>query len=250
MSFIYNKITPITEFLDFNVSQDGTNVNLFPSVNDYDFSQMQVYINDRLTNQSANSLTFNANDNIKIKAHKYPRFASRDSSNVAPDYILKINRPLPTLYENDISITDFSSLFRSYATLTEIPSNLFKNNKQITKCQNLFRNCQSFTSIPENLFDGLNIDDFSFCFRDCINLINVPENLFLYNYTANNFSNCFRGCTNLQLTIKIGTKVEQCGCDHFARECKTPANVYAYANYRAYKALLNNSTANVVLYEL
>ena len=66
--------------IHFIASEDFENVDFFQNITrnnaDYDFSNLQVYINNELTNQVANSISANANDDIIIKAtdDHYPWF--------------------------------------------------------------------------------------------------------------------------------------------------------------------------------
>ena len=69
-------------------------VNFFDSVTDpdYDFSFLQVYVNDKLTNIPANALTAATGDDIKIVSlsKPYPFFYPNNK-----DYIASIEEPLP-----------------------------------------------------------------------------------------------------------------------------------------------------------
>ena len=57
-------LTPPESCIHFKTSKAMSGINFFDTVTDpnYDFSSLEVYINDELTNIPANSLTANAGD--------------------------------------------------------------------------------------------------------------------------------------------------------------------------------------------
>ena len=241
-------------------------VNFFNNVTDpnYDFSFLQVYVNDELTDIPANALTAAAGDDIKIVSLSklYPFFRPYD-------YIASIEEPLPFMGE-----TDFGSYFLFCHTLASIPENLFINNPQITTFNNCFRYCQSLTSIPQGLFDNNpNVTDFSSCFDNCqaltvipqglfdnnpqvtsfyrcfgycSSLTSIPEELFDNNPNVTNFSGCFDYCTKLKVNVQIGsTTTNTVYVSNFARGTAAKGTVYCRAGSEAYNAFLEDSSANV-----
>ena len=176
--------------IHFIASTDFENIDFFPNDSDYDFSNLQVYINGELTNQVANSITASAGDDIKIVSHSkpYPFFYPREK-----DYIASIEEPLPFM-DN----TDFSRYFSRCRSLVSIPENLFINHPQITTFFRCFDRCTSLTSIPQGLFDNnTNVTSFSYCFQNCTSLTSIPAGLFDNNTNVTSFSNCFQNCTSL-----------------------------------------------------
>ena len=114
-------------------------VNFFTKVTDpdYDFSFLQVYVNDKLTNIPANALTAAAGDDIRIVSlsKPYPFFYPNSK-----DYIASIEEPLPFMGE-----TDFSSCFYYCTSLTSIPEGLFDNNPNVTDFSRCFNDCENLT---------------------------------------------------------------------------------------------------------
>ena len=101
------ELTPPKGQIHFKTSKAMSGVNFFDSVTDpnYDFSFLQVYVNNELTNIPANALTAAAGDDIKIVSlsKPYPFFRPYNK-----DYIASIEEPLPFLDETE---------FNSYITL-------------------------------------------------------------------------------------------------------------------------------------
>ena len=167
-------------------------VNFFDSVDDpnYDFSSLEVYVNDELTDIPANALTADTGDDIKIvsRSKPYPFFYPSGK-----DYIASIEEPLPFMGQ-----TDFSEYFKSCKSLTSIPQGLFDNNPQITTFYYCFYNCSSLTSIPAGLFDNNpNVTEFDSCFQRCTSLTSIPAGLFDNNPNITDFSYCFSNCSSL-----------------------------------------------------
>ena len=198
-------------------------VNFFDTVTDYDFSSLYVYINDKLTNIPANSLTAEAGDDIRIVSlsKPYPFFRPRDK-----DYIASIEEPLPfmgetnftgyfasceslvsipeNLFINNPQITSFYRGFYRCADLTSIPVGLFDNNPNVTTFSRCFSLCSSLTSIPIGLFDNNpNVTEFDYCFYSCSALTSIPEGLFDNNLNVTEFNYCFGGCSALT-SIPVG----------------------------------------------
>ena len=84
--------------IHFIASKDFSNVNFFQNITlsdpDYDFSRLQVLINDELTDQVASSISANADDDIKIVtlSGQYPFFGRSiwSSSGYDIDFIKSI----------------------------------------------------------------------------------------------------------------------------------------------------------------
>ena len=183
-------ITPPEGGIHFKTSSAMDGVNFFDRVTDYDFSFLEVYINDELTNVPANSLTANAGDDIKIVSlsEPYPFFCPRDKN-----YIASIEEPLPFM-----DSASFTHYFYNCRSLVSIPENLFINNPQITIFYSCFYNCTSLTSIPQGLFDNNpNVTDFSNCFQRCTSLTSIPVGLFDNNPNVTSFRSCFESCSAL-----------------------------------------------------
>ena len=220
--------------IHFITSKDFENIDFFQNItridSDYDFSNLEVYINDKLTNQSAESISANANDDIVIKAtdDHYPWFGryTEHSGLYDIDYIKSIEEPLPLMYQangetitsfnlyfcyctsltsipvglfdNNPQVTDFSECFYTCTSLTSIPAGLFDKNTLVTDFNNCFYACTSLTSIPAGLFDNCpNVTDFSECFNRCSSLTNIPAGLFDNCPLVTRFSQCFYRCSNL-----------------------------------------------------
>ena len=218
---------PPEGLIHFIASKNFENVNFFQNIteldSDYNFDNLQVYINDELTDQSANSISANADDDIKIIATsgKYPWFGhyNSTSSSYNIDYIKEIVEPLPTMYQYDGNeVTTFAECFYKCSSLTTIPAGLFDNNTEATNFDFCFRetaiaeipaglfdkntkvtnfyscfyDCRNITTIPAGLFDNCpNVTDFSYCFYYCTSLTSIPSGLFDNNIEVTNFSNCF-----------------------------------------------------------
>lgn len=262
------ELTPPKGQIHFKTSKAMSGVNFFSEVTDpdYDFSFLEVYINDELTDIPANALTVAAGDDIRIVSlsKPYPFFCPNNK-----DYIASIEEPLPFM-----SKTDFSNYFFNCHSLVSIPENLFINNPQITSFNSCFYNCDSLTSIPQGLFDnnpnvtdfgycfyhfdslisipeGLfdnnpKVTDFIFCFYGCKSLTSIPQGLFDNNLNAYKFECCFYNCTNLTVNVRIGsTTTSSVSVSYFAYNTAAKGTVYCRAGSSAYNAFLNSSNANV-----
>ena len=195
--------------IHFIASRDFTNVNFFQNVDSkglYDFSYLQVYINDTLTEQEANSISANADDDIKIisTTNKYPWFGHHHSRSDMEypdselDYIKSIEEPLPLMVDSgDTPISELNRCFYGCASLVSIPEGLFDNNPQVTSFSGCFYGCASLVSIPNGLFDNcLNLDDVSRCFYGCTSITSIPQGLF-DNPQITIFYSCFYDCKSL-----------------------------------------------------
>ena len=178
-----------------------------------------------LTEQEANSISANANDDIKIisTTNKYPRFGrySSNESTYDIDYIKSIEEPLPLMVD-------------AYDT-------------PISKLNNCFFNCASLVSIPEGLFDNNpEVTDFSSCFGYCSALTSIPLGLFDNNTNVNEFRMCFADCRNLTVNVQIGsTTTEYVNVYEFANNTAAKGTVYCRAGSEAYNAFLKSTDANV-----
>ena len=224
--------------IHFKTSKAIRGVNFFTSEPDYDFSSLQVYINDELTNVPANSLTANAGDDIKIvsRSKPYPFFYPYK------DYIASIEEPFPFMGR-----TNFSNYFSYSRSLVSIPENLFINNPQITSFASCFYYCTSLTSIPQGLFDNnTNVTNFSYCFYNCTSLTSIPVGLFDKNLNVTDFSYCFERCEKLKVNVQIGSTVtNSVDVGYFAYSNAAKGTVYCRAGSNAYNAFLESTSANV-----
>ena len=195
--------------IHFVASKDFSNIDFFQNITranrNYNFSNLEVYINGELTSQVASSISANANDDVVIKATrgKYPWFGHYAASNISSqqniNYIKSIEEPFPLMYTNDGNpIKSFDHCFFICSNLTSIPENLFANNPQVTDFSYCFYNCTRLTSIPEGLFDNNpQVTDFSYYFSYCSSLTSIPVGLFDNNTQVTNFNGCFDHCSSL-----------------------------------------------------
>ena len=243
-------------------------VNFFTKVTDpdYDFSFLQVYVNDKLTNIPANALTAAAGDDIRIVSlsKPYPFFYPNSK-----DYIASIEEPLPFMGETDFSscfyyctsltsipeglfdnnpnVTNFGFCFTGCTSLTSIPTGLFDNNPNVTNFGSCFNICTSLELIPTGLFDNNpNVTDFSSCFSSCTSLTSIPEGLFDNNPNVTDFSRCFNDCENLTVRVQIGsTTTSSVYVSFFAYGTAAKGTVYCRAGSNAYTTFLNTPSVNV-----
>ena len=154
----------------FIASKAGTNVNFFNGNGDrvqlnssVNLSNLNVYINDELTEYHADSISFAADDKIIIKAQygTYPPIFIGRKAN-SNDYIKSIEEPFPEIdYSKCTGTTDYGIDYGSY----------------------MFANLQTLVSIPEQLLiNNPSLDTFEYFFAYS-NIPNIPTDLF--SYTAN-----------------------------------------------------------------
>ena len=261
------KLTPPKGQIHFKTSKAMDGVNFFDSVTDpdYDFSFLEVYINDELTNIPANALTTAAGDDIRIVSlsKPYPFFRPGEK-----DYIASMEEPLPFMGETDFSryfrnctslvsipeglfdnnpnVTNFSACFSVCTSLTSIPEGLFDNNPNVTNFISCFWGCESLTSIPQGLFDNNpNVFSFSTCFYRCDSLTSIPQGLFDNNPNVEDFSSCFRYCPKLKVDVRIGSTNPYVIVSYFADNTAAKGTVYCRAGSEAYNAFLESTNANV-----
>ena len=205
--------------IHFIAALDFNNVNFFNPItatnSSYDFSYLEVYINDALTSQAANSISAQENDDIRISSTTdfYPRFgAYMDLWTLQGiDYIKSIVDPLPLMYEaNNTPSTSLTSIFDTCTRLETIPEGLFDNNPQVTNFSNAFYSCSSLSSTPLNLFD---------------------KHKSLFNLYC-----CFWGCSNLKVNVQIGSTHNEALVTNFAARTKERGIVYCRANSAMYNA--------------
>ena len=260
-------LTPPEGCIHFKTSKAMDGVNFFDSVTDpdYDFSFLEVYINDELTNIPANALTTAAGDDIRIVSlsKPYPFFRPGEK-----DYIASMEEPLPFMGETDFSryfrnctslvsipeglfdnnpnVTNFSACFSVCTSLTSIPEGLFDNNPNVTNFISCFWGCESLTSIPQGLFDNNpNVFSFSTCFYRCDSLTSIPQGLFDNNPNVEDFSSCFRYCPKLKVDVRIGSTNPYVIVSYFADNTAAKGTVYCRAGSEAYNAFLESTSANV-----
>ena len=266
------ELTPPEGGIHFKTSHAMNGVNFFDSVTDpnYDFSFLQVYVNDELTDIPANALTAAKGDDIRIvsRSKPYPFFRPYRKS-----YIASIEEPLPFmdnadfssyfywcrslvsipegLFDNNPNVTDFGSCFSGCTSLTAIPR-LFDKNTKVTNFGSCFYSCTSLTAIPIGMFDNNpNVTSFSDCFTHCTSLTSIPQGLFDNNPNVTNFSRCFYRCENLTVNVQIGsTTTSDVYVTGFADSTAAKGTVYCRAGSNAYNAFLNgfNTNVNVLTY--
>ena len=191
-------LTPPEGCIHFKTSKAMSGVNFFSHVTDtdYDFSFLQVYVNDELTSIPANSLTANAGDDIKIVSlsKPYPVFSTSYNNCIS-----SIEEPFPLMVEDDgLTITSFSSCFYGCSELTSIPEGLFDNNPQVESFYTTFCGCSNLKAIPDGLFDNTpNVTNFGSCFGCCLNLIAIPDVLIDNTPNVTNFGSCFQRCSSI-----------------------------------------------------
>ena len=204
-------VTPPEGCIHFKTSKAMDGVNFFSNDPDYDFSSLQVYINDELTDIPANALIAAKGDDIRIVSlsKPYPFFYR------GGDYIASIEEPLPFMDK-----TYFNNYFFNCKSLISIPENLFINNPQITS--------------------------FYFCFYGCKSLTSIPVALFNNNTKVTDFSYCFYLCENLTVNVQIGsTTTSSVNVDYFAGITKEKGTVYCKEGSAAYTAFSKSINANV-----
>jgi hypothetical protein len=181
---------------DFTVNKDGENVDLFKGIN-LDNNYI-IYINNKLSDSTIKSLTFNAGDRITIRRKEnntdelFPMI--QDTSYIKDFYLMpKVSIDLKT------PVNDFTSLFEK-TEIETVSNNLFKYNPQVVVFDNVFFNCENLKAIPEDLFK-YNTSAYSFnsAFERCKNIVEIPSNLFNYIQTSNTivFDDCFTNCENV-----------------------------------------------------
>lgn len=210
----------------------------------YDFSALQVYVNDELTNIPANAITAETGDDIKIVSlsDSYPFFYPSEKA-----YIASIEEPLPFMGE-----TDFSSYFYGCFSLVSIPEGLFDNNPNITDFSYCFDNCLNLTSIPSGLFDNnTKVTSFRSCFGSCYALTSIPLGLFNSNLNVNDFRYCFYSCEKLTVNVQIGSTANSVDVEAFNEATAAKGTVYCRAGSATYNAFLEYSEGfylNVLTY--
>lgn len=262
--------------IHFKTSKAISEVNFFEhdANSGYDFSALQVYINDKFTNIPANALTANAGDDIRIvsRSDLYPFFYPSEK-----DYIASIEEPLPFmgetdlhryfyncqslasipqgLFDNNPNVTDFDYCFAYCRALTAIPQRLFDNNIRATSFYHCFEGCSALTSIPDGLFDkNTNAVVFAYCFGYCTALTSIPIGLFDKNTRVTNFTQCFYHCENLTVIVQIGCAVifgaGNVAVANFARGTAAKGTVYCRAGSAAYNSFkaITNANVNVLTY--
>jgi len=199
-----------TPQIAFTASKNGTNINFFSNSNGFNTSDYDVYINRNKTSQAFNSLTFNANDKIQIKANKEvtyfpylyadPLEWNETLKRWIPtlDYIQSIDYAFPLMsMDNSTEVTDFNGCFEECSSLTSIPQDLFKYNPNVTGFRSCFSGCTSLTSIPQDLFKyNTKVIFFEYCFSGCSNVTSAVPELWITYPNSMHCTGCFSGCIN------------------------------------------------------
>ena len=239
--------------IHFIASRNFSDVDFFQNVTMYDpdcVSNLEVYINGELTNQVANSIFANENDDVIIKAidDYYPQFGScRFADSPYINYIKSIEEPFPLMHQADgNAMTSFGYCFMACVDLTSIPQGLFDNNPQVTDFTYCFMDCSNLANIPEGLFDkNTQATNFMACFGYCPSLTSMPQRLFDNNTQVTDFSSCFYYCRNLTVNVQIGSIASSVDVTDFAGNTKEKGTVYCRAGSAAYNAFAGTSNANV-----
>lgn len=234
--------------IHFIASRNFSNIDFFQNTAakdpNYDFSNLEVYINGELTNQVANSISANADDDVIIKAidDHYPWFGIYRTRQ---DFFKSIEEPFPLMHQaNGEPISTFNKCFNGCFSLASIPKGLFDNNPQVVDFSNCFWGCTSLTSLPEGLFDkNIQVTDFSYCFYICQSLSTIPISLFNKNIKASNFEACFGNCNNLTVIVQIGSTASSVNVYSFNLGTYDRGTVYCRAGSAAYTAF--SETANI-----
>lgn len=280
-SLLFNKDSePPEGQIHFITSGTFENINFFQRSGIDNFSNLKVYINGELTDQTANNISFNANDDIIIKATrgKYPYFGGYYDGNSyhTINYIKSIEEPLPLMHNYDNTlITNVSCCFYNCFSLINIPKGLFDNNPSIINFNACFSRCMNLSNIPEGLFDNnpnatifsgcftetairaipeglfdnnIHATNFDYCFMYCSTLVAIPINLFDKNINAFEFTSCFKLCNKTIVNVQIGSmasSVSSVNVMDFASGTNAKGNVYCHAGTAVYTAFQNSTNANV-----
>lgn len=132
----------LSAFNPFYTSSYGGSTSFPPS------SAFQVWINKELTNQSYQSITCNAGDDVLIKLiddnYYYPLFHQYNTSN---NYYAAILDPYPQMYmSSGVLATDWNRCFQSCLNLSSVHKYFLCNNPQITNMNYFFWNSSSHTA--------------------------------------------------------------------------------------------------------
>lgn len=168
----------------FKASKDDNGVQLFEATND--FLDGCVYINNELTDQHVNNLSFKQDDIVAIVHDRFvgiKNFFMNDNA-------YHVYTPLPRLDGDTMGIGAFDGC----CELLSIPSDLFVNNTHLKEVYDCFDLCVSLTEIPEGLFDCLPLlESIRFCFYDCTGITYIPKDLFKNNPRLKNVYKAFSG---------------------------------------------------------
>lgn len=227
-----------TNTLTLVAATDGTNVDLFAG---YDVPSIwKVYINDILTNQQPNDLTFSQHDIITIQYDETPieKFSCRSLN-----YFSTIQGSIPK--QND---SDFSYCFYGCSNLTSLSSKLLINNDQITSMQRTFA-YTNIVTIPDDLLSycsKLTTLRYGFAYNQ--SLINVPFQLLINNTELTELYATFHYCKQLTVNIKIASQnITSCG--NFASSTSQTGTVYVPADSTTKQSFASNSNTNVNIIE-
>ena len=223
-------------------------------------SSWQVKINGLDTGQSANSLTFNNGDTVRIEYDSTPAeyfYCPVKDIGVIKGAIPPISDSMngsfrscnlvsipETLFVNNPHIIDFSYCF-AYTKIDYIPENLFANNINATNFGNCFEG-SNISSIPEKLFaNNINAGYFSGCFAGTA-ISTIPENLFASTINALEFSACFYGTSFLKdFSLRIKSEWVY-DATSFVGEFQGSGTIYVPANSATAETFYNASLPNNV----
>ena len=210
--FVPDDLTANDNELVFQAKSDGSSVNFFSSttLTSTTLNKYSVYINDAKTTQKINSLTFKANDIVKLVGEttssfprftanknaliytvaKFPKFDNNSFSElfyVSNKYHVKY---LPReLLKNNPTATNFYRAF-GYIDAKTVPDDLFAYTASVTDLTQCFMGSH-IVSIPSTLFDNcLQLAELYECFSHT-QLTAVPEGLFANNTKLQSVRKCF-----------------------------------------------------------
>lgn len=181
--------------LVFQTYKAKENVNFFPDANltIHPVDAFSVYINDELTTQKYNSLSFNAGDVIKIVAEAVETFPAFKAGG---QYCVRDMAILPPMADaNGLPIEKLSELLEMNHKVYKIREGFLKNNPSIKTMDQNFYNVADVTEIPEDLYSYL--PDLDLVNLDLIHntkVTEIPENLFANNPKLRAVSYFFQGC--------------------------------------------------------
>jgi hypothetical protein len=189
---------PTEQYYEFIVSVNKNKVNLFSNNSVKKLDDYDVYINDELTTQKYNSLTFVKGDKIKIQANKdvelYPMLFC-ESLNV----IEEITHPLPKMTKDfKVAVNSLNDMFYGCTSITKLPEYMFYFNPQITSLKYTFSNLSNLKSIPSTIFKNCYLITTVYgCFESNASLKVLPR-IFEDNKEISNFTDCFTDCDELE----------------------------------------------------
>lgn len=258
----------------------ASNIDFFRStLSDDACANWRVTINNAVSEQKANNLTFSEGDVIKIEYDTnhcvfHPGEMDGDPSETL-NYILNIEGSLPfnngsetglyiiesffencsklvsasgLLFSNWTNVKSFSKCFQNCYKLSSISEDIFQYNINATSFPDVFNRCFALKTVPEKIFsNNINATVFNRCFQECTSLTSIPENIFVNNNKITSIRQCFYGCTSLTPLVYISSPniSSSSGVDNFAKDCAAKGTVYVLANSTTYTVFIESTTANV-----